>query len=282
MKNMPEGFKPNSNAWTAVFPETITNLVFAQFAVQSEDREAGAPLFERIRHSFSLPNGPKHLDRATSTDLAGKTNQIWMAYWESPETYSAWREQEEVQAWFGGVDVAENANIGFWREVLTVPTTHFETIHSGDNKDNGVSHFVDLELTLLHEYWGGMRDRMKASEADDLHSPFGDQLPSPITRETYGKNIQVTAPDHIAFIRTAQDWTKCGEEERTTYTEMVQPTLEQANEFLRSEPVEAGCISSRLLHEQTLQGESVQKTCVNAYFLSMAHLEAWSKSHPKW
>jgi hypothetical protein len=271
MKNMPQGHQPKSNAWTADFPETTTTIVFVQFGIQHKSLDAARLACEEIGRSLQGPFAPRHVDRATGVDAEGFTNDVWIAYWDSVQTYQDWQAQDDVRAWFEGVPAG--AAYGFWREALTIPTERFETIHSGENRDNGVSHFTPLKYTTVHEYWGGMRDRMSASEHHDFASAL-PELPERRVPDTWGRNLHVKAPDHVAFIRTAQDWSKCGPEERETYESEVHPTLVHANDYLASRDPQSGCISSLLLKEPG------DKTCVAAYFLSLKHLEDWSKSHP--
>jgi len=45
-------------------------------------------------------------------------------------------------------------------------------------------------------------------------------------------------------------------------------------------PAETGCLTCRLIEQLTDNGEAEDKTFGMAYFLDLARLEAWSKSHP--
>lgn len=272
MKRMPTGHRPKSHAWTADFPDTTKTIVFVQFGIQHHDSlDVARDAYQTIGRSLRGAFAPRHIDSATTVDIEGYTNDVWIAYWDSLETYEAWKAQDSVQKWFAGVPTG--ATYGYWHEALTIPTDRLETLHSGENYDNGVSHFTPLKYTNLHEYWGGMRDRMSAADHDDFESPL-QALPEVQLRETRGQHIRVKAPDHVAFIRTAQNWTKCGPEEKETYETDVYPTLVKANEYLASRDPASGCISSLLLQEPG------SKTCVGAYFLSLKHLEEWARTHP--
>lgn len=280
MKNMPENHNPQANAWTAEFPPEMSYVVFAQIGIQSKSLDHAAEHVGMMKKSFDLRTGPKHVDRALHQGADGYQDSIFLAYWDEPETFKSWVADPEVQKWWSGKKIDENSPIGYWSEVTTIPIDHFETLHSGENYDNGVSHFVPIKHTEVHEYWGAMRDRMPVSASSDLESPLGLQLPEPIVRETFEKRLKVTAPDNICLIRTAQNWSKCGSGERETYIGLVEPTLIKANTFLRENASETGCISSKLVYEQTHDGEIVDKSCVIGYYLSMGHLERWTHDHP--
>ncbi|MGB8956338.1 MAG: phenylacetaldoxime dehydratase family protein [Tumebacillaceae bacterium] len=271
MKRMPKGHQPKSHAWTADFPDTTTTIIYVQFGIQHRSLEPAHDAYEQIGRSLQGLFAPRHVDSATAVDVEGYTNDIWIAYWDNPEIYEAWKAQASVQEWLAGVPTG--ATYGYWHEALTIPKDHFETIHSSESATNGVSHFTPLKYTTMHEYWGSMRDRMSASEHDDFVSPL-PELPKPQVHETRGRHIRVKAPDHVAFIRTGQDWSKCGPEERETYETEVQPTLSNANDYLASRDAASGCISSLMLQEPG------NKSCVTAYFLSLKHMEDWTMSHP--
>ena len=57
-----------------------------------------------------------------------------------------------------------------------------------------------------------------------------------------------------------------------------EPKLRAGIEFLAANR-DTGCISSRFLREQTIDGEDLQSTSFVGWFDDLASLEAWSKSH---
>ena len=51
-------------------------------------------------------------------------------------------------------------------------------------------------------------------------------------------------------------------------------------DFIATTPEETGCACSRFSKELTLDGKEINKTFGFAYFLTLGHLEKWSKTHP--
>jgi len=273
----PKGHEPSYPAWSVRWPPSMTHLVFAQFGVQTATGTDAAGETRRIGSLLRLPSGPRHVDVAKHEDSRGYSNTVLVAYWDDPGVYEGWSGRPDVAAWWQ--DEVGASTLGHWREVATIPTSHVETLHSGENRDNGCSHFLPIEVTPYHDYWGGARDRILASHADELQSPCETLVPAP-DRETLGRRIRVEAPENVCLIRTAQEWTRCSPAERATYLETVQPVLEQGAVFIRDHPYETGCISSRHVQELDRAGAQTDKTSVIAYWLSLDHLERWTTSHP--
>lgn len=110
------------------------------------------------------------------------------------------------------------------------------------------------ELTDVHEYWGAARDRIPASASSDLASEPTDPLPG-----------------NLCLIRSGQVWEHCGETERALYFTDVEPNLTAGIDFLAEHP-ETGCISSRFLREQTIDGEDLESTSFVGWFRDLKSL----------
>jgi hypothetical protein len=273
----PEGHEPSYPAYSVQWPASMTHIVFAQLGVQAGEEDP-IDAITQVESLLTLPSGPRHVDCVEHLDGRGYRNRIFLAYWDAPATYEEWAARREVTEWWNQ-DTARSP-LGHWREIATVPTSRIETLHSGENRDNGCSHFLPIELTPYHDYWGGARDRILASHSDELQSPLPEALPPPRQPDSRGRRIRVTAPDNVCLIRTAQDWTRCGPAERATYIETVEPVLATAADFIRDHPEETGCISARYVRELDPEGAARDESCVIAYWLSLGHLERWTVSHP--
>ncbi|MBA4866601.1 phenylacetaldoxime dehydratase family protein [Streptomyces sp. PSKA54] len=269
----PDGHRPGYPAFTSRFPEATDSVVFAQLAVQaanSAELEAGTKELDAL---LADAEGPRHLDRVRPVEESGKHTRIALAYWDSAESYHAWWSSQPVRDWWGSLP--EEGTLGHWREIATIPVTRFESLHSGEWHDNGFSHFTPIEITDHHDYWGGMRDRIRASHHDDLASG-GARAQSTVR----GRRIRFTNPDNLCLIRTAQDWSHCQDAERTTYTQDVQPTLSAGASYIGANP-DTGCASARYVQELDETWSRPQdRTCVLAWWLSLAHLEEWTVNHP--
>lgn len=271
---VPEGFTPPYPAWAGQFFDPDSTYIVARFGVQSPQPGGNAEMLARIRDSFALPDGPRHVDRAWFADAAGWHNALFMAYWDDPSAFSDWTEQGAVRDW------QRCQAPGLWMEVMALPVQRLETLYSCPNHAAGLSHVTPaLAETPTHAYWGAMRDRIPAAQGDALASSLGEALPQPAQRETRGRRLRVKAPANLCVIRSAQDWGACGEAERSSYLESVAPVLERGTLGLRDPAT--GCCAAQLLRETTLDGEALDKTCVTAFFLSLAHLERWAETHPE-
>ena len=98
--------------------------------------------------------------------------------------------------------------------------------------------------------------------------------------ETRGRRLLLAAPENLCVIRSAQDWSSCRGDERDSYLSDVHPVLTKGMKFLMENPVETGCLTCRFIEQLNDNGEAEDKTFGMAYFLDLAHLEAWAKSHP--
>lgn len=254
----------------------MEEIIFAQIGLQAKTIEESAEFAAKITESFTLPNGPVHVDRAQHTDVAQYENRLFMAYWRDKEEYDNWHQNEQVQAWWNGEGLAEN--VGLYHEVAQIPVTHFETIHSIKNNNSGVTHFLQLEETKEHAYWGAMRKRIQASSTDALNSSI--EAIQHEKKETFGKHLKVTAPNNICLIRSAQDWSRCNNEERDTYFSLVEPALQKVHQYLSTNQEESGSINPKFVQELDENGNPEEKTCVVSFFLSLQDLEEWTHKHP--
>lgn len=261
-------------AYTTV-SDGIKEIVYAQIGIQAKTLEKSADVIKKIRESFALPNGPNHVDYAVFTDVANYQNRLFIAYWKNVNDYENWLQLEQVQTWWKGEELDEN--IGLFHEVVKIPMTHFETIHSMQNNNSGVTHFLSLEETKDHAYWGSMRKRIPASSQDSLDSSI-EKIRAE-NKDTFGKHVKVIPPDHVCLIRTAQDWSRCSTDEKETYLNLVAPALQKAYDYLNMNQEESGCISPKFIQELDEDGNPLEKTCVSAFFISLKHLENWTHNH---
>lgn len=263
-------------AYTTVIPDGMKEFVFAQIGVQAKALEESEEFYNFIIETFSLPNGPIHFDRAKFTDVAEYENRLLLAYWNDKEAYENWLKHERVQQWWNGERLEHS--LGLFHEVAKIPVTHFETIHSTKNNDSGVTHFLSLEETKEHAYWGSMRKRIEASSVENLASLYENF--KHMKKETLGKHVKAIAPNNVSLIRTAQNWTQCSNEEKETYLSLVEPALQKAYRYLNTNQEESGCINPKFVQELDESGNPLEKTCVVSFFLSLKHLEDWTHKHP--
>ena len=247
--NRPEGHIPQAPAWTTVRLPAVT--VYSMLFARNPD---STPAMEDLRNALmSGDDIPSHLERAR---VASDNDPVavFLGYWDDPGAYGRWQERADVKAALALPGVLE--------EAATIPASRWETLHSTAEQTPGVRNLSPAEPTDVHEYWGAARDRIPASADSDLASEPTAPLPA-----------------NLCLIRSGQIWHHCEEKERRLYFEQVAPNLAAGIEYLAANS-ETGCLSSRFLQEQTLDGDDLESTSFVGWFRDLASLEAWSRSHP--
>ena len=244
--NRPEGHVPNVPAWSAVdLPE---RTAFSTILVSSR---ADADTVEDLKSELTRGDGiPDHLERARLVNTDDQV-AVFLGYWTDPESHLRWCRRSRTLR-----------RCGVMQETAVIPAERWETLHSTPETTPGVRNLLRVELTDVHEYWGAARDRIPASAQDDLASAPAEPLPG-----------------NLCLIRSGQVWDRCGERERSLYFADVEPNLTAGIDYLAEHP-ETGCISSRFLREQTIDGEDLESTSFVGWFRDLRSLEDWSKSHP--
>lgn len=278
--NMPENWVPPYPSWSAKWGPQTDSLVIAYFSAQSQnaDTQEFHTWFQSIAAS---ENGPKQLERSHFTDAHGYHNEMYTAYWTSPDAFDLWWASASVQDWWSSAD-REQGDVGYWKEKVTVPLQRFETLLSSVNSVGAAATSDEELLDSIeeHGYWGGMRDRIPESDNNTFASTAGDVLNYLKPREGDSKRVVIQPPENLCIIRSGQNWTKCKSEERDFYLREVHSVLKLGMDYLRDNPLDSGCASCRLADELSDDGRAIEKTFGLAYFLSMADLETWSKTHP--
>ena len=254
--NRPEGHTPSAPAWCVVdFPElTAYSMIFSKGPGNADT------LAELQAALTGGGEAPDHVERARVVNFSdegddaeeaqGDIETVFMAYWVDPAAYERWRD---------GCEVLERA--GVYCETAIIPAERWETIAGTKRPLPGVRNLTSVDLTELHDYWGAARDRMAASADDPFEAAAGSPLPA-----------------NLCLIRSGQKWDECLDDEREMYFTDIEPKLRAGIEFLAANR-DSGCISSRFLREQTIDGEDLQSTSFVGWFDDLASLEAWSKSH---
>ena len=244
--NRPEGHVPNVPAWSAIHLPDRT--AFSMTLVRGADNAATV---EELKAELTDgPDAPDHLERARVVNEDDEAT-AFLGYWTDPESQSRWRRRSQAVK-----------RPGVLEETAIIPAERWETLHSTSEITPGVRNLLAAQLTDVHEYWGAARDRIPASAHDDLASEPAEPLSG-----------------NLCLIRSGQVWEHCGDQERSLYFSDVEPNLTAGIDFLDQHP-ETGCISSRFLREQTLDGEDLESTSFVGWFQDLKSLEDWSRTHP--
>ena len=279
---MPPNWKPPLPAWSAEIKPDCKEVIIGYFGYQVKtDNNNTTPtgFLDWYFNLLKIEHAPIHTERGKVVDDHGYVNGYFISYWNSNEEYEKWKASAAFQDWWNAEERV-NDDFGYWAELMVVPTERFETLFSSEDKAGSAKMFNDFKGPIdEHNYFGGMRDRIEMSAVDLLESNI-ENLVEQSDMETLGKRIHLRTPKNLAIIRSAQNLTHSKEKELEQYNREVYPNLIKGMDFISKNPEEVGCCSSRFSEELTLDGAPTKKTFGFAYFLTLGHLEKWSKTHP--
>jgi phenylacetaldoxime dehydratase/aldoxime dehydratase len=263
--------------WSTTYPEGVTEILFAQFGAQASTLAEANDAIGELIGCFDLENKPTVLDRGQYIDAEGYANTVLMAYWFDPAAYERWAAQEPITTFWA--TRPETGPVGYFRETVIIPRDHIETLYTPhDPKEYdtpGIAQHVEIGPTKVHDYWGSARDRITASETEELDGELFEYTPT--TQETMGRRITVAVPGNVCLIRTAQDW-RNSTVFKDDYFANVGPVKDAGVDYLATHP-ETGCLTTRKIEEQALDGTVIERACTIGWFLSLEHLMTWSRAH---
>lgn len=271
-KNTPPNWQPPAPAWQSVW-HSDEAFVVSYFALQGDQPE----LLEAWVGAELKPSRVLSLEQAVYHTAEQGKNYIYICYWRESD-YQQWWPQAQ-SSWF---ELANNKpQHGFWREVFYLPHSHFETLHSSDTPHGLGETQDDINGPMLeHGYPGGARDRIALSEHQSLRATrsLGEGLDATVDSEI--QHYKFLLPANICMIRSGQNWSACGPEQKQNYLDNVHPKLEKGMEYLRCNPTESGCYSMRLVSKTDRSWRKVEQTFGLGYACDIHAFEDWAKSHP--
>ncbi|WP_298486907.1 phenylacetaldoxime dehydratase family protein [uncultured Maribacter sp.] len=280
-KNMPKNWEPPVPGWSADIQSDCSEVVIGYFGYQIKKNEnlQATNFLEWYSKLLKIDNAPIHTERGRVVDNENYVNDFFISYWDSKESYEKWRISSAFLDWWDSPDREKDA-YGYWCELMIIPSERFETLFSSEDQAGAAKMFKGFKGPIKeHNYFGGMRDRLEISEVNLLEGNEKN-LSKKSNIETLGKRVYLKTPKNLAIIRSAQNLTACSSEELSRYNTEVYPHLLKGMDFIENNPEETGCCSSRFSQELTIEGKETMKTFGFAYFLTLEHLETWSRTHP--
>lgn len=276
----PPGHQPAAPRFSLRWQAPVGLFVCDYFGLQGLDLSwpEQKAFFDRLTASFTA-DGPDVHEIMRFTDEAGAVNAVLVAYWLDPTRHARWEHTSPFMAWFGE-DARLAGERGVWRETLRVPYDRHETIYSTPNYAIGLARTpgaVRVPITT-NGYFGAMRDRMPVSAIDRLDSPL-PAMPEPSPPAATGRRLAVASPLNMISIRSGQYWEGAGAEQTADYVEALQPKLMRGMAHLAAHPDQTGTLTLRVMTNLDPDGRPRAETSVHGYFLTMAQLEDWSRSH---
>ncbi|MGS5087584.1 phenylacetaldoxime dehydratase family protein [Hydrogenophaga sp. A37] len=279
---MPAGYTPPVPAYTARYAPGQTHAVMAYHGVQYRDladREAAVAGLQTLRNAVHGADAPRFSDLAQYRDPEGWDTLVWTAYWSDRASHQRWQLHPAVQI-FWQSDERLSGSTGWFREVACPGVDRFETLMSSPDGQEAVARLADAvsDEILEHAYWGGMRDRLPASQTDAL---TGATPAAPPTKPRPGQRVVIEGQHNMALIRSGQNWAHTGGVERERYLGEVEPVLREGMDFLSSpQGLGVGCLFNRYLRVLDEDFLPMDKSYGLSGWRSLAHMEAWAEKHP--
>lgn len=269
--------EPRFEMWSTTYPEGVTEILFAQYGTQAATVEEANAALEKVVPLFAIGEAPTVLDRGQFVDAYGSAHATVMAYWFDPAAYDRWAAQPDVVSFWDGL--SSEGSVGYYRETAVIPRDHIETLYTPHDPHEydtpGIAQHVVVGPTKVHDYWGSARDRITASEHNELDGELFEYTPT--EEETRGRRISVPVQGNVCLIRTAQDWRK-STVFKDDYFANVAAIKDQGVDYLAVNPA-TGCLGTRKVQEQSLDGQRIDRACTIGWFLSLEHLMTWSRAH---
>lgn len=278
-RRIEDDYQPPYPAWTTVPDPAVKQVVMGYFGVQSKGPEQAAQARGALGHILALfagTDGPVHVDTAHEIDGQGYDIHLAIAYWGDPAQFARWQASAAVVDWWES-DARLDDGLGYFREILTPRVEHFETLFSAPDRLEGAGILVgnrSAEPIQEHGYWGSMRDRLPLSQTDAM-APSGDLA----SRPAAGR-IRLAGHEHIAVIRSGQDWTDTTGRERAMYLEEMEPILRKGMMFLRDHGRGIGCYANRYAQLIDPATGPIEKSFGLSFWRSLEKMEKWAEFHP--
>lgn len=255
-RRIPDDFAPPYPSFVARPAPGVRRVAMAYLGAEDGDVTG-------VEAALAEPDGPRHHDRAVQDGGA----VVVAAYWDDPAAHERWTDRHR-EPWL--------AAPGRWVEAIRPRVETTETIFGSRSRPEGLAMLADgfSGEVQEHAYWGGMRDRMPASQTDRLHDP------GPVDVERVGDRVRVRPRGSVCLIRSGQDWSDTSPEERRLYLDDVEPDLRAGMDFLRESGLDVGCLANRYLTVLDDQGRPTERTYGLGWWRTMADLEQWSGTHP--
>ena len=270
---MPRNWEPPAPAWQSCWDEQTDPLVSGYFGIQAAEPEL---LGAWAAGAFAGEHAPFAVERGRHAGRGGLTDYLYIAYWRRSDYHQWWARE---QAWWGD-DTRLGEDVGYWREIITMPFDRFETLHS-TTEPHGIGVSADgMDGPIMeHGYPGGMRDRIPLSAFHDLRGKgsFDTCLVSRVSDG--GQRVVVRPPENMCVIRSGQNWSWCTGEEKTHYLEKLHPVLLDGMRYLRDNPVESNCYSLRFVDKKDHAWGATEQSFGLGYSVDVHAFENWAKSH---
>jgi aldoxime dehydratase len=276
--NQPEGHKAPVPRYSAAVKAKVAVLFLGLQTKADTLPDAG--LSEFLTRIAKEAAAPVYVDQATYTDLQGYLNRVVALYWLDIAQFRAWLESPAVTEW--RARIRTDTSVGLWWEPVVVDAQRMETITFKEFR-RGFSGCPAMGLNSTDHtgYWGAARDRIPGAGDDRFDATVTASERCPVTgAENRTAYRRIQPPKNMCVIRSGVSWEKCDGEQLKDWRERIKPKLDAGMTYLRENPAATGCFSLRQVESISADGRKLAEAYSLGAFVSMQHLESWSKDHP--
>lgn len=278
----PSGHQPAAPRYTLRWqsPPPILISQYHGMQVENDSWTVLSRFIKRMTDSFAEADGPSAYEVMRFTDEAGYTNVVVASYWTNGTKHARWMANSTFSQWLTD-DERLFEEAGYWNETIAVPYDRHETIYSGQHYRIGLGRLpgTKIEPMTTNGYFGAARDRIPISAIDPLDSPYAATSLPAHNVESKGRRLFAAVPLNMTALRSGQFWESAQPEQLADYVENLQPKLMRGMDYLTQHKGQTGTLSLRVMTNLAEDGTPRRETSVLAYFLSLAQLEDWAKSH---
>jgi len=287
-RRITDEFQPPFPAWTARGDHAAHERVMGYFGVQwraaPDDGQTtvdipvtgpAAHAFKDLMRRLAEEGGACNIESASFVDQAGFHNAVAIGYWPSVLAHDTWWRHN---AGWWCQDAHEGNAVGMFREIYLPRSTHLETLFSASDRLEGIGVMLGNrsdDTIQEHGYWGGMRERLPASQTDALVSHGARRL-----IDIGPRRRMVLSHEGVALIRSGQDWSDVTGEELALYRDRIEPTLRAGMAFLRDEGLAIGCYFNHYMRVRDKEGGKPCRSFGMSVWRDLAALERWAEHHP--
>ena len=258
-------------------PDFVAAVIGIEVHGDGDAEELGARVIASLEASEK--GRPDHFERAICEDSAGRSHHFILPYWPSREAQEAWFAEPQ---WQHLITVARSDGLGLYLEGFSAPTKRLDGNYAISNVQYGIGRHSEIREEKYHAYMGSMRDRVPGflsgkSDAGDRHLA---RLASPPA--ALGQVLEIDSlPDNLCYIRGGFAWKDASPEEQEVYMRDMYGVYREGAEYLRDNPLEAGCIAMRMADTIDVGFDSGLQSNSIGWFISIESLEAWVRAHPR-
>lgn len=255
------------------FDDAQTHVCTAYLGIQHRHGawpQAADEAWRWLLDSLRADGGAFTIDSAVFVDRTGHGHRL-LACYSAGEVFDRWW-RRTGHRWTA--DAHSTPQVGRFAEIFRPTMDRLEAIAEGAVW-HGLTRLAGRVSGPVQEqgYWGAMRDRLALSQTDAM-APEGE-----FKCWVEGSLIRVRPPSNLCLMRTGQDWSQGGAQERQSYLAHIEPTMKASMDLLDASGPNLGGLCNRYAWVLGEEGRTRSETFGMSVWRSLEHLERWAEVH---